>query len=192
MGAVRTARGFTKRDKVVIVEGSFHGLYDEMMWKSDLERWTLGSRAPPNVIPFGGGIPRSSLSHVDIISFNDDEMLEAVFKKQGDEIACVLLEPIIGNAGSISARPDWLQRLRDLCSSHGSLLLIDEVKSGFRVAQGGAQQLCVAPRALPLVNSALTSFFADKIAQLRHLRGFDHLRQSHGQRLPRRCLRRQG
>jgi glutamate-1-semialdehyde 2,1-aminomutase len=141
MGAIRTARGFTKRSKVVIVEGSFHGLNDEMMWKSDLDQWTLGSPRAPDVIPFGAGIPESTLSHVSIISFNDDEMLENVFKQQGDGIACVLLEPIIGNAGSISARPQWLQRLRDLCSSHGSLLLIDEVKSGFRVAKGGAQEL---------------------------------------------------
>jgi glutamate-1-semialdehyde 2,1-aminomutase len=141
MGAIRTARGFTKRDKVVIVEGSFHGLNDEMMWKSDLEKWTLGSRVSPNIIPFGAGIPQSTLGHVDIISFNDDAMLEAIFKKQGEQIACVLLEPIIGNAGSISARPEWLQKLRNLCSDHGSLLLLDEVKSGFRVAKGGAQQL---------------------------------------------------
>ena len=141
MGAIRTARGFTKRDKVVIVEGSFHGLNDEMMWKSDLEKWTLGSSASPDVIPFGAGVPKSTLGHVNIISFNDDAMLESIFEKQGDRIACVLLEPIIGNAGSISARPQWLQRLRDLCTNHGSLLLIDEVKSGFRVAKGGAQQL---------------------------------------------------
>jgi glutamate-1-semialdehyde 2,1-aminomutase len=141
MGAIRTARGFTKRDRVVIVEGSFHGLNDEMMWKSDLENWTLGSLAAPKIIPFGAGIPQSTRGHVDIISFNDDDMLENVFKKQGQQTACVLLEPIIGNAGSISARPAWLQRLRDLCSSHGALLIIDEVKSGFRVAKGGAQQL---------------------------------------------------
>jgi glutamate-1-semialdehyde 2,1-aminomutase len=113
------------------------------MWKSDLEKWTLGSRVSPNIIPFGGGVPKSTLGHVDIISFNDDAMLEAIFKKQGEQIACVLLEPIIGNAGSISARPEWLQKLRNLCSDHGSLLLLDEVKSGFRVAKGGAQQLYV-------------------------------------------------
>lgn len=141
MGAVRTARGYTRRKRVAIVEGGFHGLYDEMMWKSDIESWSLGSSAPPTVIPFGGGIPDSSRSLVDIIPLNDDEALENLFRQRGEELACVVLEPIIGNAGSVAATQEWLQRLRDLCNSHGSLLIIDEVKSGFRVAKGGAQQL---------------------------------------------------
>ena len=97
MGAIRTARGFTKREKVVIVEGSFHGLNDEMMWKSDLEKWQLGSPSSPNIIPFGAGIPPSTRSHVEIISFNDDQMLEDVFKRMGDQV-----NPPAGNQFSIS------------------------------------------------------------------------------------------
>ena len=141
MGAVRTARGYTKRDRVVIVEGGFHGLYDEMMWKSDIEQWDPNGSIPPSVIPFGGGIPATARNLVDLIVLNDTEMLEALFTKRGEQIACVVLEPIIGNAGSISATQAWLQRLRDLCTQYGTMLIIDEVKTGFRVAKGGAQEL---------------------------------------------------
>ena len=141
MGAVRTARGYTKRDRVVIVEGGFHGLYDEMMWKSDIEQWDPKGSIPPTVIPFGGGIPATARDLVDLIVLNDTEMLEALFTKRGEQIACVVLEPIIGNAGSISATQAWLQRLRDLCTQYGTMLIIDEVKTGFRVAKGGAQEL---------------------------------------------------
>ena len=141
MGAVRTARGFTGRDRVAIVEGAFHGLYDEMMWKSDIEAWDPASGIQPEVIPFGSGIPRRARELLDLIQMNDDEGLEQLFKARGEQLACVILEPIIGNAGSISATPTWLARLRELCTQYGTLLLIDEVKTGFRVAAGGAQQL---------------------------------------------------
>jgi glutamate-1-semialdehyde 2,1-aminomutase len=141
MGAVRTARGYTGRDRVAIVEGSFHGLYDEMMWKSDIEQWQPDSNTAPNIIPFGSGIPQRSRELLHIISHNDFEALENLFATQGHALACVVIEPIIGNAGSVSASQTWLQRLRDLCTQNGTLLIIDEVKSGFRVAKGGAQEL---------------------------------------------------
>lgn len=141
MGAIRTARGYTKRDHVAIVEGSFHGLCDEMMWKSDIEHWHPSSHTPPDVIPFGAGIPERSRSLLHIISHNDFDSLDQLFATQHSHLACVVIEPIIGNAGSVSASQAWLQRLRDLCTQHGTLLIIDEVKSGFRVAKGGAQAL---------------------------------------------------
>ncbi len=141
MGAVRTARGYTGRERVAIVEGAFHGLYDEMMWKSDIERWDPHGGEAPQVIPFGGGIPARARELVDIIQMNDSESLEQLFKTRGEQLACVVLEPIIGNAGSISATQEWLARLRALCTEHGTMLIIDEVKTGFRVAAGGAQQL---------------------------------------------------
>jgi glutamate-1-semialdehyde 2,1-aminomutase len=141
MGAVRTARGFTGRERIVLVEGSFHGLYDELMWKSDIENWQASDTHAPAVIPFGAGIPAKTRDLVDIIGLNDFEALENLFKQRSDQLACVLLEPIIGNAGSIAATPAWLMRLRELCDQNGTLLLIDEVKSGFRVAKGGAQSL---------------------------------------------------
>ena len=141
MGAVRTARGFTGRDRIAIVEGGFHGLYDEMMWKTDLDEWDPLSAVPPPVVPFGAGIPDRTRQLVDFIRLNDVEGLQSLFARQGDQMACVLLEPIIGNAGSIAATPEWLQLLRDICTQHGTLLIIDEVKTGFRVAKGGAQAL---------------------------------------------------
>ena len=141
MGAVRTARGFTQRDRIAIVEGSFHGLYDEMMWKSDIEQWDPNGHHPPEVISFGVGVPARSRELLSIISHNDFEALDNLFNTHGEQLACVVLEPIIGNAGSVSASQAWLQRLRDLCTQHGTLLIMDEVKSGFRVAKGGAQSL---------------------------------------------------
>ena len=141
MGALRTARGFTGRNRVVIVEGGFHGLTDEMMWKSDVEGWDPSSNHAPDIIPFGAGIPASTRDLVDFIPLNNDEALAALFAEKGDQIAAVLLEPIMGNCGSIAATPEWLQSLRDTCTQHGSMLIIDEVKTGFRVAKGGAQEL---------------------------------------------------
>ena len=141
MGAVRTARGFTGRDRVVIVEGGFHGLTDEMMWKSDVEGWNAASGVAPDIIPFGAGIPASTRDLVDFIPLNDDAALAELFAAKGDQIAAVLLEPIMGNCGSISSTPEWLRSLRDTCTRHGAMLIIDEVKTGFRVAQGGAQEL---------------------------------------------------
>ena len=141
MGAVRTARGFTKRKHIAIVEGSFHGLYDEMMWKSDLENWDPRGSIQPSIIPFGAGVPDKTRDLVTLIRLNDYEILENLFREKQDDLAAVLLEPIIGNAGSISATQEWLQHLRDLCTRNGTMLIIDEVKTGFRVAAGGAQQL---------------------------------------------------
>ena len=141
MGAVRTARGFTGKDRMAIVEGGFHGLQDEVMWKTDLDQWDPRSPKAPPVLPFGAGIPGRTRDLVDFIRLNDAQGLKELCARQGDQMACVLLEPIIGNAGSISATPAWLQLLRDLCTQHGCMLIIDEVKTGFRVARGGAQAL---------------------------------------------------
>jgi glutamate-1-semialdehyde 2,1-aminomutase len=140
MGAVRTARGFTGRERIAIVEGGFHGLYDEMMWKSDIEAWDPASGVEPDIIPFGKGIPPRTRGLVDFLVLNDFDGLDAFFAEKGDQLAAVVLEPIMGNCGSISATPAWLTALRDTCHRHGALLIIDEVKTGFRVAPGGAQQ----------------------------------------------------
>ena len=139
MGAVRTARGFTGRDRIVIVEGGFHGLYDEMMWKSDVEGWD--GTGDPAVIPFGDGIPARTRGLVDLLPLNSSEYLQRLFAEKGSEIAAVVLEPIMGNCGSIAATQAWLEELKSTCHAHGALLIIDEVKTGFRVAKGGAQEL---------------------------------------------------
>ena len=129
MGAVRVARGFTKRDRILVVEGGFHGLYDEMMWRSDEQ----------GVVPFGGGLPESTRANVDFIELNDAEGLEHALT-HGAPVAAVVLEPIMGNSGSISATPEYMRALRDACTAHGTMLIMDEVKTGFRVAKGGAQE----------------------------------------------------
>lgn len=141
LGAVRTARGFTGRDNIVVVEGGFHGLYDEMMWKSDVDSWDANSGKAPEIASFGCGIPEASRAHLETVPLNDFEAIEGVFECMGGDIAAVVIEAIMGNCGSIASSPAYLQRLRELCDDHGALLIIDEVKTGFRVAPGGAQEL---------------------------------------------------
>jgi glutamate-1-semialdehyde 2,1-aminomutase len=114
-----------------------------MFWRVD------ASGSEEAIVPFGAGVPRASRRNVEIVALNDDAALERVFKARGEEIACVVIEPIVGNAGSISATPEWLQKLRDLCTGNGSLLVFDEVKTGFRVAKGGAQVGGFPPRPPP-------------------------------------------
>ena len=141
IGAVRTARGFTGRNKVVVVEGGFHGLYDEMMWKSDVDNWDSEKQAVPDIIPFGAGIPQSTREHQESVPLNDFTAIDSVFTRLGDDIAAIIIEPIMGNCGSIAATPEYMQKLRDICDENGTLLIMDEVKTGFRVAKGGVQEL---------------------------------------------------
>jgi glutamate-1-semialdehyde 2,1-aminomutase len=130
MGAVRTARGFTGRERVLVVEGGFHGLYDEMMWRCD----------EGGVVPFSAGLPDSSRANVGFIELNDPEGLDRALAA-GPPVAAVVLEPIMGNCGSISSTQEYMEHLRAACTRAGALLIIDEVKTGFRVARGGAQAL---------------------------------------------------
>jgi glutamate-1-semialdehyde 2,1-aminomutase len=141
IGAVRTARGFTKRNKIVVVEGGFHGLHDEVMWKSDVDNWDVGTEKSPEIIPFGAGIPQSTREHQVSVPLNDFDAIDTVFAEHGDNIAAILIEPIMGNCGSIASTQAYMQKLRDVCNTNGSLLIMDEVKTGFRVAKGGAQEL---------------------------------------------------
>ena len=141
IGAVRTARGFTGRNKIVVVEGGFHGLYDEMMWKSDVDNWDNTTEAAPKIASFGGGIPEASREHLETVPLNDFAAIDDVFARVGGDIAAIVIEPILGNCGSIASSQDYMQKLRDICDANGSLLIMDEVKTGFRVAKGGAQEL---------------------------------------------------
>lgn len=141
IGAVRTARGFTQRNKIVVVEGGFHGLHDEVMWKSDVDNWEVSDNKSPEIIPFGAGIPQSTREHQVSVPLNDFDAIDAVFAEHGNDIAAILIEPIMGNCGSIASTQEYMQKLRDICDSNGSLLIMDEVKTGFRVAKGGVQAL---------------------------------------------------
>ena len=132
MSAIRLARGYTKRDLVVKVEGCYHGHVDGLLVKAGSGLTTLG-------VPTSPGIPESYASCTLTMPFNDVEAARRVFEKHGKSIACVVVEPVAGNMGVIPPVPNYLTGLRELTVKYGSLLILDEVMTGFRVALGGAQ-----------------------------------------------------
>ncbi len=134
MSAVRLARGFTGRERVVKFEGCYHGHVDSLLVKAGSGALTLGR-------PDSAGVPAALAELTTTLPFNDPEALRAVFAGRGREIAAVILEPIPANAGLYFPRPGFLETLRTLCTEHGALLIFDEVMTGFRVARGGAQEI---------------------------------------------------
>ena len=134
MSCVRLARGYTKRDLIVKFEGCYHGHVDSLLVKAGSGALTHGS-------PDSAGIPADLAALTITLPFNDSEGLTAVFEAQGDKIAAVIVEPVPANAGLYLPLPGFLEQLRQLCSSHGSLLIFDEVMTGFRLAKGGYQEL---------------------------------------------------
>jgi glutamate-1-semialdehyde 2,1-aminomutase len=139
MAGLRLARAYTGKDDYVILEGSYHGLFDAAMWFTPMDQWS--QVGDPEVKPYSEGIPVSSRSFAHFVQANDANQLEDVFKRNGDRLACMLIEPIMGNCLGIAAEPEYLKVARDLCDKYGVVLLIDEVKTGFRVARGGVQEL---------------------------------------------------
>src|SRR5579862_172466 len=139
MAALRLARAYTGKDDYLILEGSYHGLFDAAMWFTPMDKWTrVGD---PVVYPYSEGIPLSTRSFAHFVQANDANQLEDVLKRHAGRIACLLIEPIMGNCLGIAADPAYLRAARALCDRYGVLLVIDEVKTGFRVARGGAQEL---------------------------------------------------
>ena len=134
MSALRLARGFTGRDKVVKFEGCYHGHVDSLLVRA-------GSGALTHGEPDSAGVPRAFADLTLTLPFNDLEALRAVFNREGRDIAAVILEPIPANAGLYFPQPGFLEELRRLCTEHGALLIFDEVMTGFRVARGGVQEL---------------------------------------------------
>jgi glutamate-1-semialdehyde 2,1-aminomutase len=134
MSAIRLARGFTGRDKIVKFEGCYHGHSDSLLVKAGSGLLTLG-------VPTSPGVPKELAAHTLTLPFNDIEQADALFAQLGDEIACIIVEPIAGNMNCIPPVPGFLEALRRLCDKHGSVLIFDEVMTGFRVALGGAQEL---------------------------------------------------
>ncbi len=134
MSAIRLARGYTARNKIIKFEGCYHGHGDSLLVKAGSGALTLG-------IPSSPGIPPELAEYTITLSYNDLEQTEKVFQEIGDEIACVIVEPIAGNMNCIPPVKGFLQGLRKLCSEYKSILIFDEVMTGFRVAAGGAQQL---------------------------------------------------
>jgi len=133
MSALRLARGFTGRDKVLKFEGCYHGHVDSLLVRA-------GSGALTHGEPDSAGVPRAFADLTLTLPFNDPEALRSVFAREGREIAAVILEPIPANAGLYLPQPGFLEELRRLCTEHGTLLIFDEVMTGFRVARGGAQE----------------------------------------------------
>lgn len=134
MSAIRLARGFTKRDRIVKFEGCYHGHVDSLLVKAGSGALTLGQ-------PDSAGIPASLASLTSTVPFNDLPALKSLFQEKGAEIACVILEPVPANAGLYLPEPGYLEGIQKLCKEHGALLIFDEVMTGFRLAPGGAQQV---------------------------------------------------
>jgi glutamate-1-semialdehyde 2,1-aminomutase len=134
MSAIRLARGFTGRDRVIKFAGNYHGHVDSLLVAAGSAAATLG-------VPDSPGVTRGTTGDTLVLKYNDPAGLEAAFGQQGDAIAAVILEPIVGNMGCVVPSRDFLTALRSLTHKHGALLIFDEVITGFRVAYGGAQSL---------------------------------------------------
>jgi glutamate-1-semialdehyde 2,1-aminomutase len=132
MSAIRLARGHTGRDKIIKFEGCYHGHSDSLLIKAGSGALTLG-------VPSSPGVPAGLAEHTITLPFNDIDSVQAAFTELGDQIACIIVEPIAGNMNMVPPVPGFLETLRDACDDSGALLIFDEVMTGFRVARGGAQ-----------------------------------------------------
>ncbi len=134
MSAIRLARGFTGRDNIVKFEGGYHGHGDSLLVKAGSGALTLGEPNSP-------GVPAALAQHTLTLDYNNIEQVDALFKKMGDEIACIIVEPVAGNMNCIPPVEGFLDKLRQVCDQYGAVLIFDEVMTGFRVALGGAQSV---------------------------------------------------
>ncbi|MEW8627199.1 MAG: glutamate-1-semialdehyde 2,1-aminomutase [Candidatus Thiodiazotropha sp.] len=132
MSAIRLARGFTGRDKIVKFEGCYHGHSDSLLVKAGSGMLTLGEPSSP-------GVPASLAEHTLTLTYNNSEQVRDAFKQYGDQIAAIIVEPVAGNMNCIPPQAGFLQTLREVCDQYGTVLIFDEVMTGFRVALGGAQ-----------------------------------------------------
>jgi len=132
MSAIRLARGYTGRDKIVKFEGCYHGHSDSLLVKAGSGALTLG-------VPSSPGVPAGLAEHTLTLPFNDGDAMREAFSRYGSEIACIIVEPVAGNMNCVPPKPGFLETLREVCNVHGSVLIFDEVMTGFRVALGGAQ-----------------------------------------------------
>jgi glutamate-1-semialdehyde 2,1-aminomutase len=134
VAAIRVARGFTGREYILTFEGCFHGAGDPFLVKAGSGVETLG-------LPDSPGVPAALASLTLTAPFNDLEAVERLFQEKGQDIACAIIEPVVGNMGVLVPRPGYLEGLQKLCQKHGVLFILDEVMTGFRLARGGAQEL---------------------------------------------------
>jgi glutamate-1-semialdehyde 2,1-aminomutase len=134
MSAIRLARGYTGRDRIVKFEGCYHGHGDSLLVKAGSGALTLG-------VPSSPGVPAALVQYTSTLPYNDEAELRRFFASEGESVACVIVEPVAGNMNCVLPAPGFLQALRAVCSASGALLIFDEVMTGFRVALGGAQAL---------------------------------------------------
>ncbi|WP_120994149.1 glutamate-1-semialdehyde 2,1-aminomutase [Stutzerimonas urumqiensis] len=132
MSAIRLARGFTRRDAIIKFEGCYHGHSDSLLVKA-------GSGALTQGVPSSAGVPADFAKHTLTLTYNDLAEVEATLREKGDQVACIIVEPVAGNMNCVPPAPGFLEGLRRLCDEHGVVLIFDEVMTGFRVALGGAQ-----------------------------------------------------
>jgi glutamate-1-semialdehyde 2,1-aminomutase len=140
MSAIRVARGFTGRSKIVKFEGCYHGHSDALLVKAGSGLLTFGKNNQAGV-PSSAGVPAEVAAHTLTLEYNNTEALKELFAAMGDELACVIIEPVVGNMNLVVPHMEFLQTLRELCTQHGTVLIFDEVMTGFRVHLGGAQAL---------------------------------------------------
>ena len=133
MSAIRLARGFTKRDKIIKFDGCYHGHADSLLVKAGSGALTFGH-------PDSAGVPASFTQHTIVVPYNDPDALKAAFAANSSQVAGVIIEPVAGNAGLYVPKPGYLEFLREITTANDSLLIFDEVMTGFRLAPGGAQQ----------------------------------------------------
>jgi glutamate-1-semialdehyde 2,1-aminomutase len=142
MHALRIARAYTGREKFIKFEGQYHGMADYFMFSTaSSNRGSLGSRRNPITSPVTSGIPKAINQYVFSLPFNDTESLERTVTANWGELAAILVEPMLGNSAGIMPQPGFLEKVRELCDQFGIVLIFDEVKTGFRIANGGAQEL---------------------------------------------------
>jgi glutamate-1-semialdehyde 2,1-aminomutase len=140
MDAIRVARAATGRDVVCKIEGSYHGHHDAVMFSVLPNADTMGGRERPAKSPVSRGLVKDAHRYIEVVPFNDAGLLEALFVERGQEIACLILEPAMMNIGIVLPQPGYLQRVRELCTKHGVVLIYDEIKTGFTIAPGGATE----------------------------------------------------
>jgi len=133
LSAIRLARGYTEKDKIIKFAGCYHGHHDALLVEAGSGALTMG-------VPSSPGVPASVTKHTLIAQFNDLESVSKHFAEHSDDIAAIILEPVTGNMGCILPEPGFLEGLRKLCDQYQSLLIFDEVMTGFRIAKGGAQE----------------------------------------------------
>jgi glutamate-1-semialdehyde 2,1-aminomutase len=141
MHALRVARAYTGREKIVKFEGAYHGMYDYVLFSTYPPVESIGNSRSPIPVVASSGVPSALRDLIITLPFNDFEILERTFHDHGHEIAAIIVEPMLGNCASIDPMPGFLELIRKLCDEHGVIFILDEVKTGFRVARGGAQEL---------------------------------------------------